>query len=83
MAKAARKTFFELDGDVMRAGWGGRVAAIAFHIEESADGEVLVVETDAVECWEGGEEIALEDLNRLFVLIERECEARGVESEFE
>ena len=80
MAKAARTTLFEIGDTHIRAGWGGRVATIA--VSREAD-DVLVVDMDSVETWDGGEEISLPDLQRLLDLVESECEARGVDAEFE
>ena len=79
MAKQARNSVFEISDGFLRAGFGARVAKIACHHEE----ELLVVELDSVEAWENGAEISLDELNRLCALIERECDERGVEVEFE
>lgn len=83
MAKAPRMQVFEIGAQAIRAGWGDRIARIAYHNEASKDGALLVVELDAVECWESGEEIAVDDLGRLFDIVERECLARGLDAEFE
>lgn len=80
MAKAARSTLFEITETAIRAGWGGRIATIACHGEED---DLLVVEMDSLEHWDDGAEISLPELQRLFDLVERECEARGIKAEFE
>ena len=80
MARPPRSTIFEITETQIRAGWGGRTATIACHEE---DDNLIVIEMDSLERWDGGEEISLPDLQRLFDLVERECEARGIEAEFE
>ena len=79
MAKQARVSLFEIGDDFLRAGFGARTARIACHREDN----VLVVKLDSVEAWENGEEISLDELNRLCALIERECDERELEVEFE
>jgi hypothetical protein len=84
MARQPAAFVFELTDAQLRAGFGGRTALMAVHEGEDEDGEpVLVVEIDMLECWEDGTEIDMDDLQRLFTLIERECDARGLEIEFE
>ena len=79
MAKAPRSNRFEITGTAIRAGWGGRVATMACREEDI----LLVIDMDSLENWDDGAEISMPDLQKLFDLVERECEARGVEAEFE
>jgi hypothetical protein len=84
MARAPSSSIFELTDTQLRAGFGGRTAIMAVHEGEDEEGEpVLIVEIDMLEVWEDGTEIEMDDLQRLFTLIERECDQRGIEVEFE
>ena len=84
MARQPASFVFELTDTQLRAGFGGRTAIMAVHEGEDENGEpVLVIEIDMLEVWEDGSEIEMDDLQRLFTLIERECDQRGIEVEFE
>ena len=79
MARAPKSASFEIGENLLRAGWGGRMATLRF----TREAQLMVVEMDAVEAWEDGEEITMPDLQRLLELVEREAEARGLDLEFE
>jgi hypothetical protein len=82
MARQAKTTTFEIVGEnfgKITAGWGGRCVDIAFARED----ETLIVDMDSIEAWSDGDEVSLPELQRLLELVERECDARGIEAEFE
>ena len=84
MARKDAHVIFALADGVIRAGWGARSVSLPAVEQDGEDGEpVLVVELDAIEAWDDGSDIALKDLQRLLELVERECDALGVEVEFE
>ena len=80
MAKAPKTFVFEIAADHIRAGWNGRAAILPVTREDSG---LLAIGIDALEYWDDGAEISLEDLQRLFEWVERECDERGIEAEFE
>ena len=81
MAKADRQVLFELSGDALRIGVAGRV--VAAKVEMQDDPEVMIVELDSIEHWEDGEEVSFDDLPRILSAIERACDEREIEVEFE
>ena len=84
MAKRDVQTVFEFIDGAIRVGWGGRQVVLPASRQPGEDGDpVLVVEIDDVECWEGGDEISMKDLQRLLETVERECDARDIEVDFE
>ena len=84
MARQPANFVFELTDAQLRAGFGGRTAIMAVHQGEDDEGEsVLIVEIDMLEVWEDGSEIEMDALQRLFTLIERECDRRCIQVEFE
>jgi hypothetical protein len=84
MAKKDAQTVFEISDGAIRAGFGGQSVLLPASRQPGEDGEpVLVVELDMIDAWDNGPEISMKDLQRLLELIERECEARDIEVEFE
>jgi hypothetical protein len=47
------------------------------------DGQPMVVELDSIEDWDDGEPVTMPELQRILAVIERECDARGLDIEFE
>jgi hypothetical protein len=49
----------------------------------SDDVQPMVVELDSIEDWDDGEPVTMPELQRILAIIERECDARGLDIEFE
>ena len=58
---------------------GKRLAHVPFAME----GEIAIVSLDDVAQWQTGEEISIDDLARISLAIEKACDQRGLDVEFE
>ncbi len=84
MAKKDASFTLEIGDDKMRAGLAGRMLTLPVHegVDEEGD-PVLVIDIDGADVWDDGAELSMKDLQKLLERIEQECDAQGVEIEFE
>jgi|GEM_PF-5222314 hypothetical protein len=71
-----------LESGNLRVKLGQRTVTVVVQRDPDAD-EALIVALDSIEEWDDGEPVTMPELQRLLAIIERECEARGIEVEFD
>ncbi len=71
-----------LESGNLRVKLGQRTVTVVVKRDPDAD-EALIVALDSIEEWDDGEPVTMPELQRLLAIIERECEARGIEVEFD
>ena len=71
-----------LESGNLRVKLGQRTVTVAVERNPDAD-EALVVALDSIEEWDDGEPVTMPELQRILAIIERECEVRGIEVEFD
>lgn len=71
-----------LESGNLRVKLGKRTVTVVVQRDPDAD-EALIVALDSIEEWDDGEPVTMPELQRLLAIIERECEARGIEVEFD
>ena len=71
-----------LESGNLRLRVGQRTVTVAV-LRTPDEEEALVVELDSIEDWDDGEPVTMPELQRILAMLERECEARGLNIEFE
>jgi hypothetical protein len=71
-----------LESGNLRLRMGQRTVTVVVQRPQD-DGEPLVVQLDSIEEWDDGELVTMPELQRILALIERECDSRGLDIEFE
>lgn len=71
-----------LESGNLRLRLGERTVTVAVQ-RPGDEGQPLVVELDSIEEWDDGEPVTMPELQRILSIIERECDARGLDIEFE
>ena len=71
-----------LESGNLRVKLGQRTLTVVVQRDPDAD-EALIIALDSIEEWEDGEPVSMPELQRILAVIERECDARGIEVEFE
>lgn len=71
-----------LESGNLRLRIGARTVTVVVQRSED-DGQPVVIDLDSIEDWDDGEPVTMPELQRILAIIERECEARGLDIEFE
>jgi hypothetical protein len=72
-----------LESGNLRLRIGQRTVTVAVVRTDEEQGESLVIDLDSIEDWDDGEPVSMPELQRILAVLERECDARGLNVEFE
>lgn len=72
-----------LESGNIRLRVGEKTVTIGVQREEADPSHAMVIELDSIENWDDGEPVSMKALQRILTQLERECDARGMDVEFD
>jgi hypothetical protein len=72
-----------LESGNLRLRIGKKTVTIGVQRNVEDDGDAMVVDLDSIESWDDGDPVTMKELQRILALLERECDAKGMDIEFE